>query len=152
MLSVVIVATSVTPTYGQTTQADELREIILAQDKGLFDAFNACDIEKWKSYLAEGIEFYQDNDAVTTTRDELEPFFKDRCGINNVQTLRRELLPETVEVHSIQGYGAVQFGMHRFWIVAKGQSDQLAATPKFVHLWQVQDGAWQITRVISYGH
>ena len=124
----------------------------MALDKGLFDAFNNCDLERWKSYLAEDIEFYQDNDDVTNTRAELEPSFKDRCGRDNVATLRRELLPETVEVHPIQGYGAVQFGTHRFWIVMNGEPDQLAATPKFVHLWRNQDGAWQITRVISYAH
>ena len=152
VLPLLIVATSVNPTHAQTTQGDELRETILAQDKGLFDAFNACDLEKWKSFLAEEIEFYQDNDDVTTTRAELEPFFKDRCGINNIQTLRRELLSETVEVHPIQGYGAVQFGTHRFWIVVDGQNDELTATPKFVHLWQFHDGVWKITRVISYGH
>jgi len=152
VLPLLIVAASVTSTHAQTTQADELRETILAQDKGLFDAFNACDLEKWKSYLAENIDFYQDNDDVTTTRAELVPFFKDRCGNNDVQTLRRELLSETVEVHPIQGYGAVQFGSHRFWTVVNERPDQLAATPKFVHLWRFHDGAWQITRVISYGH
>lgn len=152
ILTILTIVTLVTPTHAQTPQADDLRATILAQDKGLFDAFNACDIETWKSYLAEEIEFYQDNDDVTTSRDELEPFFKDRCGIHNVQTLRRELVPETIEVHPIQGYGAVQFGSHRFYVVADGEADQLAATPKFVHLWQFQDGAWQITRVISYGH
>lgn len=151
-LPMLIMATLVAPTHAQMPQADDLRETILAQDKGLFDAFNACNIEKWKSYLAEEIEFYQDNDDVTNTRDELEPFFKDRCGTNNVQTLRRELVPETIEVHPIQGYGAVQLGTHRFWVVIDGQADQLAATPKFVHLWRVNDGVWQITRVISYGH
>lgn len=148
ILLVVVALTA--PARAQTAQA--LRDTVVTLDKALFDAFNACDLETWKRYLAEDIEFYQDNDDVTTTRAELEPSFKDRCGPGNVATLRRELLPTTVEVHAIQGYGAVQFGTHRFWIVKPGRPDQLAATPKFVHLWRNQDGVWQITRVISYGH
>ena len=129
-----------------------LRHKIMALDKAFFNAFNTCDLETWKSYLDENIEFYQDNDDVTTSRDALERSFKARCGNNNGSTLRRELLPDTVEVHPIQGFGAVQFGTHRFWKVAAGEPDQLMATPRFVHLWRHKDGVWQITRVISYGH
>ncbi len=129
-----------------------LRTKILALDKAFFDAFNACDLETWKRYLAEDVEFYQDNDDVTTSRDALERSFRSRCGTNNVAKLRRELLPETVEVHPIKGFGAVQLGTHRFWKVTAGEPDQLMATPKFIHLWRNKGGAWQITRVISYSH
>jgi ketosteroid isomerase-like protein len=138
------------PTTNQPEAA--LRDNILALDKAFFDAFNACDLETWRRYLAEDIEFYQDNDDVTTTRDALERSFKSRCGTNNVSKLRRELLLDTVEIHPIKGFGAVQLGTHRFWKVTAGEPDQLMATPKFVHLWRNKDGAWQITRVISYSH
>lgn len=136
----------------QTAQDQPLRETILALDKALFDAFNACDLETWKRYLADDIEFYQDNDTVTTTREQLEPSFMDRCGPDGTAKLRRELVPETVEVHPIQGYGAVQLGSHRFLVVGADEPDQTVGTPKFVHLWRNADDAWQITRVISYGH
>jgi ketosteroid isomerase-like protein len=135
-----------------TPTATELRNQILALDKAFFDAFNTCDLETWRRHLAEDVEFYQDNDEVTTSRDALERSFKARCGTNNVAKLRRELLPDTVEVHPIQGFGAVQFGTHQFWKVTAGEPDQLMATPKFVHLWRHKDGVWQMTRVISYGH
>ncbi len=136
----------------QTEHSQSLRDTIVNLDKALFDALNACDLEGWRRYLAEDIEFYQDNDDVTTTRAQLEPSFMDRCGPDNVSTLRRELVQETVEVYPIQGYGAVQFGTHRFWVVKDGEPKQLVATPRFVHLWRNKDGAWQITRVISSGH
>lgn len=141
-----------TTARAQAAPEQPLRETIVALDNALFDAFNACDLETWKRYLADDVEFYQDNDDVTTTRAQLEPSFMDRCGEDGVATLRRELVPETVEVHPIQGYGAVQFGSHRFLVVRGGASDQLVAAPKFVHLWRNTGGSWQITRVISYGH
>ncbi len=129
-----------------------LHTTILAQDKAFFDAFNSCDLTAWRRYLSEDIEFYQDNDDVTKGREALERSFKSRCGTNNVAKLRREIVLSTVEIHPIQGFGAVQLGTHRFWRVVPGEPDQLMSTPKFVHLWRIKDGVWQMTRVISYEH
>lgn len=143
------------PAYAQTsdmTQHDALRDTIIALDGQLFDAFNSCDLGSFRRYLDEDVEFYQDNDDVTTTRAELEPTFIKRCTEGSGSRLRRELLPTTVEVHPIQGYGAVMFGTHRFWVIVDGEPDELASTPRFVHLWHNQGGRWRITRVISYGH
>ncbi len=136
----------------ESASEQSLKETILALDSALFSAFNSCDIDRWRGFLDENIEFYQDNDDVTTTREELEASFLDRCDAAGRANLQRELVLETVEVHPIQGYGAVQIGSHRFWIMVDGSRDQLASTPKFVHLWRNRDGVWRITRVISYGH
>ncbi|MCH9650045.1 MAG: nuclear transport factor 2 family protein [Deltaproteobacteria bacterium] len=136
----------------QAEQSHSLRDTIQALDKQLFDAFNACDLDTFRQFLAEDVEFYQDNDDVTVTRAALEPSFKDRCRPDNAVKLRRELVLESVEVHPIQGYGAVQLGAHQFWVVNSGEPDQLGSTPRFVHLWRNTDGTWEITRVISYGH
>jgi hypothetical protein len=135
-----------------TPPVDSLHDTIMLQDKALFDAFNACDLQTFNQYLAEDIEFYQDNDDVTVTRSQLEPSFKSRCSADNPVKLRRELVADSVEVHPMQGYGAVQFGAHQFWLMTEGAPDQLGSTPKFVHLWRNVAGSWQITRVISYGH
>ena len=128
-----------------------LTRTVLEQDRQLFRAFNTCDLAAWRQSIAEDVEFYQDNDEVTTTRAALEPSFLDRCSEDGVANLRRELVSETVEVHPIQGYGAVQLGSHRFFVVADGRKE-LVAEPRFVHLWRHADGRWEITRVISYSH
>jgi ketosteroid isomerase-like protein len=147
-----IAAFTLSTAFAQS-KPDALKEEIRAADKALFDAFNRCDIATWRQYLDENVEFYQDNDDVTLTRAALEPSFVERCGKNNVSPLRRELVPETLEVHPIQGYGAVQLGTHRFFVVEPGKPEQLAATPRLVHLWRKgANGRWQITRVISYSH
>jgi ketosteroid isomerase-like protein len=150
----VIVLLLIAPITVRAESASDLslRDTVLALDKALFAAFNACDLDAWKLYLAEDIEFYQDNDNVTTSRQQLEPSFLDRCRPDNATKLRRELILETAEVHPIQGYGAVQFGAHRFWVMQSGKQDKLAASPRFVHLWRNVNGTWQITRVISYDH
>ncbi|MEZ4415948.1 MAG: nuclear transport factor 2 family protein [Gemmatimonadota bacterium] len=155
VLSVTLLFAVTTPVRSQTPETVDptsLQDTIMSLDRALFDAFNRCDLVAFRTYLDENIEFYQDNDDVTTTRDELEPTFRSRCADGKASRLRRELLPETVEVHPIQGYGAVQLGTHRFWVTAAGEPDHLASTPRFVHLWHNRDGRWRITRVISFGH
>lgn len=136
----------------QARDADALRDTIAAQDKALFGAYNACDLDTFRNYMDENIEFYQDNDEVTTTRDALEVSFKQHCGPGHVAKQRRELVPGTLEVHPIKGYGAVEMGAHRFCEVNPGGEVQKCATPRFVHLWHNDNGHWRITRVISYGH
>ncbi len=136
----------------QAQDTDVLRDTIAAQDKALFDAYNTCDLDTFRNYLAEDVEFYQDNDDVTTTRDALEVSFKNHCGPGHVAKQWRELVPGTLEVYPIKGYGAVEMGAHHFWVVEPGKPDRIGATPRFVHLWHNDNGHWRITRVISYGH
>jgi ketosteroid isomerase-like protein len=151
-VALVLMLMSAGSAESQSVANDSLHNIILMQDKALFDAFNRCDLQAFNQYLAEDIEFYQDNDDVTLTRAQLEPSFKSRCSADNPVKLRRELVANATEVHPMQGYGAVQFGAHQFWVIKDGAADQLASTPKFVHLWRNTGEGWQITRVISYGH
>ncbi len=152
LVALIIGSVSIKTTWAKSTQTSSLHDSIVALDLAFFEAFNSCNLEVWKRYLAEDIEFYQDNDNVTTSRKELVPSFMDRCGKDNVPKLQRELIAESVEVHPIQGFGAVQFGTHHFWTMKNKVRSQLVAKPKFVHLWRNKNGVWQITRVISYGH
>lgn len=133
------------------TPAPSLKQLVLAQDQAVFAAFNACDVAEFRKYFDPAVEFYQDNDDVSVGVDELVRSFEGRCK-GGKSNLRRELDASAVEVHPIQGYGAVQLGAHRFWIVADGEADELAAQPRFVHLWKREGERWVITRVVSYGH
>lgn len=63
--------------------------------------------------------------------------------------VRRELVPGTLEAHLMKGYGAVEIGVHRFY---HPKSNSPAGEGRFMNLWQYRDGAWKITRVISFDH
>ncbi len=146
-----ILVTAITHTpsiHADTTLSDEIR----AQDKALFDAFNQCQPDVWRLYLDKDVEFYQDNDDPTYSRAELEPSFLDRCKAGGNANLIREFVPESHEVHPIQGVGAVQFGKHRFSLKTENGEWQVVAEPRFVHLWEQQGTQWRIIRVISYDH
>ncbi len=127
---------------------DPLFQTIAALDGKVFDAYNSCDLETFGSLFTEELEFYHDNGGlVAQTRQSLVEAVKNNiCG-----KVRRELVPETLEVYPMHGYGALQMGIHRFHHPGREAADGVGEA-KFVHLWQNTDGVWRITRVISYDH
>lgn len=140
------------PVHTQTRQSapdDALFRTMVSLDSGLFDAFNTCNLEKFGSFFVEDVEFYHDKGGVTRGRPALVDSIKNNvCG-----KTRRDLIPGTLEVHPMDGYGALQIGMHRFCDAQAKQCDGTSGgVGKFIHLWQNTDGAWKITRVISYDH
>jgi hypothetical protein len=81
------------------------------------------------------------------------PALVDAIRTNICGKTRRDLIPGTLEVHPMDGYGALQIGAHRFCDAKAKQCDGTSGgVGKFIHLWQNSDGAWKITRVISYDH
>jgi uncharacterized protein (TIGR02246 family) len=126
---------------------DELNKAITALDAALFDSYNRCDLEKFATFFADDVEFYHDQGGVTLGKEKLtDSIKKNICG-----KVTRELVPGSLEVHHMKGYGAVQMGVHRFH--HPGHDDiEPVGEAKFIHLWQYKDGAWKITRVISYDH
>jgi ketosteroid isomerase-like protein len=125
----------------------ELDKAITTLDAALFDAYNRCDLEKFASFIAENVEFYHDQGGVTLGRAALtESVKKNICG-----RVTRELVPGTLQVFYMKGYGAVEMGVHRFHHPGHDDTEPVGEG-KFIHLWQYKDGAWKITRVISYDH
>jgi len=131
-----------------TTEASPtLFQTISAQDSLLFNAVNTCDLATVESKFAENLEFYHDkNDPQYGRKTVVDGIKNNLCG-----KVQRELVPGSLEVYPIQGYGAVEIGVHRFHHIG-AQDRDVVGEAKFIHLWRLKDGAWQITRVISYDH
>ena len=129
--------------------ADPLYNEIARMDTKLFDAFNKRDYSAVKGFFTTDLEFYHDRDGFTDYKQNMEAFHK---HFLSSQRVRRELVPDTLEVYPMAHYGAVEIGVHRFYVTDKGKSEQLGATAKFVMLWRKKDGAWKISRVISFDH
>ncbi len=129
----------------------ELYNRIASLDAALFEAYNTCNIDKIGTFFTEDLEFYHEKGGLTLTRNgSLEIMRKNLCGDSN-NKVRRELVQGSLEVYSINNYGAVQTGEHRFYLTQKGQKEKLDGIGKFAMLWQKKDGEWRISRVISYG-
>lgn len=135
------------PPLDKINSQAELDAAITALDAALFDAYNRCDLEKFSSFFVDDVEFYHDQGGVTLGRANLtDSVKKNICG-----KVTRELVPGTLEVHHMKGYGAVEMGVHRFHHPGNEDKEGVGEG-KFIHLWQYKDGAWKITRVISYDH
>ena len=132
----------------QTAPAtDALFQTIQSLDTQLFDAYNHCDLEKLGSLLANDLEFYHDKTGLSRGRAALVEGVKNNiCG-----KVTRELVPGTLEVYPIADYGAVEIGVHRFHHPGHETAESVGEA-KFIHLWQKKDGAWKVTRVISFDH
>ena len=154
MLFLFLLAICVPRTYAQTVPSldniksqGELDKAIAALDAALFDSYNRCDLEKFASFFADDVEFYHDQGGVTLGKVALtESVKKNICG-----KVTRELVSGTLQVHYMKGYGAVEMGAHRFRHPGHEDTEGVGEA-SFIHLWQYKDGAWKITRVISYDH
>ena len=125
----------------------ELDKAVASLDAALFDSYNRCDLEKFATFFADDVEFYHDQGGVTLGKESLtDSVKKNICG-----RVTRELAPGSLQVYRMKGYGAVEMGVHRFHHPGHEDTEPVGEA-KFIHLWQYKDGAWKITRVISYDH
>lgn len=127
-----------------TARSGPLHDELAGMDAVLFDAaFVTCDAGKFRALFTEDAEFYHDKagasfgEAVKTMKS---------CPRDNGVT--RTLVPSSLEVYPMQGYGAVQIGRHVF--AKKGEPGSEEA--KFVHLWKREAGGWRLARVLSFDH
>ncbi len=124
---------------------DELYKTIAGLDTTLFDAYNHCDLEKLGSMVTSDLEFYHDQTGLAVGRQ----VFVDAIKNNICGKVQRVLVPGTLEVYPLKGYGAVEIGVHRF--THPGDPTNLGEA-KFITVWQLKDGVWRVSRVISFDH
>lgn len=135
------------PALEDIKNQEELNKTIATLDAALFDSYNHCDLEKFSSFFTDDVEFYHDQGGVTLGKEKLTESVKNNiCG-----KVTREIVPGTLQVYYMKGYGAVEMGVHRFHHPGHDDTQPLGEA-KFVHLWLYKDGKWRITRVISYDH
>jgi ketosteroid isomerase-like protein len=135
------------PPLDKIQNQQELDRAVTALDAALFDAYNRCDLDKFASFFVDDVEFYHDQGGVTLGKAALtDSVKKNICG-----KVTRELVPGSLKAYPMKGYGALELGVHRFHHPGHEDTEGVGEG-QFVHLWQYKDGAWKITRVISYDH
>lgn len=126
---------------------NELYQHIARLDAEMFAAFNTHDIPKLMGYFAPDLEFYHDKGGLATYAQTEQGFTQ---MSKQSPDIHRDLMPGSLEVYPIPGYGAMEIGSHRFCHQENGKPD--CGTFKFTMLWQQKAGVWRVTRVVSYGH
>ena len=125
---------------------DGLFATVSALDTKLFDAYNHCDLTTLGAMVTDDLEFYHDKTGLAVGKQKFVDAIKNNICPGHVQ---RELVPGSLEVYPLNGYGAVEVGVHRFR--HPGEPGNVGEA-KFLTVWQNKDGAWKISRAISYDH
>jgi Domain of unknown function (DUF4440) len=93
--------------------------------------------------VSDDLGFYHDETGLSVDKDPLIAGIKQNiCG-----KVQRTLVPGSMEVYPLKGYGAVEIGVYRFGH-PEHQKDGVGEA-KFITLWQSKDGAWKVTHAIS---
>lgn len=135
--------------------ADGLFREIKEMDTRLFDAiFKDCDLDQMKDLLTEDFEFYHDRGGlIATNRAQFVEIIQKTCErqkSGDERRSRRELV--RMDVYPLSGYGAIQTGVHRFFILRENEAEEAGDVAKFTHVWRKVGNGWRIARVLSYDH
>jgi hypothetical protein len=88
------------------SQDADLYRTIVKLDSTFFQAYNNCDLEKQAQFYADTIEFFHDKSGLDTSKQRILASTKKYvCG-----KVTRELVPGSIEVSPLPGYGAVEIG------------------------------------------
>ena len=146
---IALLATAAFAASAENAQQSALQDTIAKLDHAVFDAFNRCaepaQLQAHADHFAPDVEFYHDTGGVTWTREAMiANTAKHACG-----HYTRTLVAGTLQAYPVKDFGAISQGVHRFCQVDTGRCDGEA---DFTMVWRLQDGRWQVTRVLSYGH
>jgi len=135
------------PVHAQSNaQSDTFFKTIQSLDTQLFDAYNHCDLTTLSEMVSDDLEFYHDKTGLSVGKAPFIAAIKQNiCG-----KVERTLVPGSMEVYPLKGYGAVEVGVHRFHHPHNPEDG--VGEAKFITLWQNKEGAWKVTRAISYDH
>ena len=125
----------------------ELFNKIANLDSSLFAAYNSKNLDLMETYFTRDLEWYQDNGGLI---DYEKVFSNFKSIFNRDYDLKRNLIKESLEVHPIEGYGAIEIGKHQFKHIENGKLE--IGTFKFLMIWKNDNGNWKISTVISYDH
>src|SRR6218665_497884 len=129
--------------YAYKPDSQELYDAIVKMDSIFFDAYNNCKMDIQEKMYSDTIEFYHDKGGLMTSRqDILNATKKNICG-----KVIRTLVPGSVEVYPIDGSGAIEIGLHRFF--NKQEPDAPQHDSKFIMIWKQTGKEWKISRVVS---
>jgi hypothetical protein len=128
---------------------------VLSRDSLFWLAYNTCDTARIGDFYADDVEFYHDKNGFSKGRGSIVSSFKANLCSDNFR-LRREALDSTIHVFLLKNndsvYGAIITGEHFFYVLEKDKKERLDGWAKFTHTWMLQNGKWEMTRILSYDH
>jgi CubicO group peptidase (beta-lactamase class C family) len=142
-----------------STEATKSAEIFLtlqAHDHNFFErSFNQCDVDFLDKSIAKDFRMYHDKGGAQDRKEFFNNVKKNICANPKKKPIRR------VEEGSLRVfplfnneklYGAIQHGVHHFYLREPNVADVHQGTANFTHLYLLTDGQWILKEALSYDH
>lgn len=134
---------------GDGLRSGPLFEELARLDGLLFEAsFVTCDAATANAIFTDDVEFYHDKDGLSVGERVRENTRRLTASCPGKHGVTRTIVPGTLRVYPIDGYGAMQVGSHRF----DERGAPTSTVAQFISVWRLQDGKWRLARVISFDH
>jgi hypothetical protein len=127
----------------------QLKAGIVEADARLFKGLNERDIGPLKAGFSPRLEFYHDRGGVTHYADNIAVFEQQFRAPNRI---RREAIPDSVEVFPAGPNHAMHIGKHRFCNKPSPSQPEECGVYRFSMVWERDGGQWKLLRVLSYDH
>jgi len=144
------------PTIAQEARDSALFLELQALDKQLFsDGFNHCNMETFKSLISDDFEFYHDKGGLENDKNAfITSFSTNMCNPESkpIRKLQKESLTVFPLYENGVLYGAIQKGIHEFYIQKPEKEIYQTSVARFTHVWVKNNDHWKMHRALSYDH
>ncbi len=140
----------------QVAEDSQLFTTLQKLDQSLFeDGFNNCNMDMFESYLSSNLEFYHDKGGITDSKEVFIKSFGENMCDQNKKPIRK-LVAGSLSVFPLNDngilYGAIQKGIHEFFIQEPGKKLYKVEVSRFTHVWLKEGEDWKLSRALSYDH
>lgn len=155
-LGVVFLVLSIGSLKAQKDKNSDIFTELKTLDSIFFErGFNNCDLAYLEHHITEDLRFYHDQSGFQDKRAFFENTQKYICSGSDPKPIRK-IDTNSLEVFSLYNngelYGAIQKGVHHFYLREKGNEDIWTSTAKFTHVWILENAVWKLSEVLSYDH
>ena len=148
-----LAASAAASAAGADAAREQLTAEITAADARLFGGLNDRNIGPMKEGFSRRLEFYHDRSGATDYDWNIAAFEKNFRAPNRI---RREAMPETVEIFPAGPNHAMHIGKHRFCNKPSATEPEGCSVYRFSMVWEREgdpkSGQWKLLRVLSYDH
>ncbi|HCL05212.1 MAG TPA: serine hydrolase [Chitinophagaceae bacterium] len=154
--ALVLALLSICLTHAQVAKNSELFLQLKKQDSIFFErSFNLCDLAYLGKAIHKDLIFFHDQGGIQNRQDFLESVQKNICGNPNRKPIRK-LTENSLEVFPLykEGklYGAIQNGVHDFYVREPNKPEWHSSRARFTHVWLWENETWLLKEVLSYDH
>ncbi|GGY61027.1 hypothetical protein GCM10011613_00460 [Cellvibrio zantedeschiae] len=140
----------------EEAKKSSLFQTMREQDRNFFEqAFNQCNLEYLEKAIAKDFRMYHDKGGPQDRAQFLHNVKQNICANPNKKPIRK-LEENSLQLFPLyndnQLYGAIQTGIHHFYIRESNKSDVHTGTANFTHIYLLENGQWILKEALSYDH